>query len=75
MGGIYKVDADGRSSMTYPIGFTMFSVTDDEDAIDLARNYVKEMCFTSDDVRIRKIDELMCVLTKREITFYGKTGD
>lgn len=53
--------------MPLDAGFVLYASTDCEESIADAREYIKRMGLTGDDVRLIKRDGQILVLTKREI--------
>lgn len=53
---------------TVPPNYTILSASpDDERSIEIAKEHVREMRLTSDDVKIVKRDGVVHVITKREV--------
>lgn len=51
----------------HPSGFCIFAAPDDETGADDARDYIKRQGYTTDDVRMVRIEKTIVVKLKREM--------
>jgi len=56
--------------MMYPAKFVLLATQDDEQGLQEAQAYVRDMKFTSEDARIRRVDGDILVITKKEVKLF-----
>lgn len=53
---------------TWPVGLYLFATHDDDCGLQDAKRYIEERGYTNENVRIVRVKDSICVMTKKEFT-------
>lgn len=53
---------------TWPVGLYLFATHDDDIGLQQAKDFINERAYNNENVRIVRVKDSICVMTKKEFT-------